>query len=151
MLIVLVAGCGGGTPPPPPPKKLPPPSYQPTKPTKVDDSTDDETPENPSGGGLSFEFKKEHQAAFDAWKEWGEKKTGESYAKAGTHIYRAMALMKRHELNKQSASSLASPSKLRKLKELMIDFKKSHGAAPRGWDNDPEYKKAFADYNELGD
>ncbi len=143
-LLLLVAACDN--------KVVPPPNTPVTptqQPAQKPGGTTSETPKDkPSGPSLVTEFRKEREAAFSAWKQWGEQKTAEAYANAGKHIYRAMAVMKRHEMNKQSMSQLGDT---RKLKELMIDFKKSHGAAPKGWDSDPEYQQAFDDYNSLND
>jgi hypothetical protein len=145
-LLLLVAACDNKVVAPPNAPATP--TQRPAhKPAGASTSTD--TPKDqPTGPSLLSEFRKEREAAFTAWKQWGEQKTAEAYANAGTHIYRAMTVMKRHELNKQSMSQLGDT---RKLKELMIDFKKSHGSAPKGWDSDPEYKQAFEDYNSLND
>ncbi len=145
LLLAVISGCDSQVPPPNAGTQKQAPKIQPQK---QQPAVQQPTQPKPTGDSLAVEYKKEAQAAFDGMKRYGSEKTAEAYAAAGTHILRALVLANQHQKNGHSTSSLW---RYRELRQLRTDWNKSMGGVPKGWDNDPEYKAAFEDYQKQGD
>lgn len=145
MLTLAFSACGGGYQPPPQANttKLPP------------SSTKTGTPEaeKPIGPSYVIEFKEQYDASKAAYAEFGAAvkakdadKMATTYAKAGTHFYKALWFKITHDRNKNKLELLYD---LQGFQQRFSDWKKSFGMVDKKWQNDPAYKEAKEAYDKL--